>query len=173
MVKLARQRRFGTVQKAIRVSGLNRATWLRIEAGDPVREDSLITAEVALGWEPGTVERLMTDESLRVIGPMIGPDGELLFGHDEFEASLRRHQGLPPASQQTEAEAETAVSLELISDEALLAELGRRLGRAGEEHDRSAPTKVGPVAPVTDMNRRKLPAGAEEVRAARKKRGLE
>lgn len=61
LVEKARRRRFGSVQKALRASDVSRATWLRIEAGQSVREDRLAAAEKALGWPPGTAFQLLAD----------------------------------------------------------------------------------------------------------------
>lgn len=53
LVVKARERRFASVTAALQASGVNRATWLRIENGDKVRDDRLLAAEKALDWPPG------------------------------------------------------------------------------------------------------------------------
>lgn len=57
-VTAARRAHYGTVEKAIRAAGINRATWLRVESGEHVRDDSLVAVERALGWEQGDAWRI-------------------------------------------------------------------------------------------------------------------
>lgn len=61
LIKTARRRKFGTVQGALRAGDINRATWLRIEDGQPVREDRLSAAEKALGWPAGTAFQFLAE----------------------------------------------------------------------------------------------------------------
>lgn len=58
-IHAARLAHYGSVEKAIRAAGVNRATWLRAERGAPIRDESMTAIEKALGWNVGDSDRIM------------------------------------------------------------------------------------------------------------------
>ena len=62
LVKAERRNKFGSIEQAIREAGVNRATWLRVENGQRVRDDSLSSIEHALGWTPGRAWRILAGD---------------------------------------------------------------------------------------------------------------
>ena len=135
----------------------------RMLTGEQIR-----TARKRAGMSQGQLAKAV-GASLRAVGSWERD------GNSPNLAEVRLREVLDPYLEDTAVIA--GPGLEDASDAQLLAEIARRFARtdpqekeAGEEHDRSAPTKDGRVAPVTPMTSRKIPAGAQEVRAARKKR---
>lgn len=59
-VKVARLRKFKTVDRARIAAGVSRGTWDNVERGDPVKEFSLAAIEEALDWHPGRALSILT-----------------------------------------------------------------------------------------------------------------
>lgn len=57
-VRLERNRRDWTKEKAAKEAGIDSLTWAKIETGQPVQDRKLAKAEAAFEWEPGTLDKI-------------------------------------------------------------------------------------------------------------------
>ena len=71
----ARRAQYGNVEQAIRAAEVNRATWLKAEAGERVRDNSLRAIEAAIDrWRSGDAWRIM--EGRDPLGPEPSPEAD-------------------------------------------------------------------------------------------------
>lgn len=75
-VRERRRSQFGTKSAAYRAARINSATWDRIEAGQPVREDRLLSAIKTL-WPDGDGDwRTVIEPSIKFTGPVFSGEYE-------------------------------------------------------------------------------------------------